>query len=65
MDSIYGDSVEKVKYAEWLDKKIAQTEKKLARLEDQKDDEYYSLYDVVKNMLDVYRTCKKQYEALA
>jgi hypothetical protein len=52
-----------MKYIEWLDKKIAQTEKTLLRLEEQKDDEYYSLYDVVKNMLDVYQTRKKQYEA--
>jgi uncharacterized protein YfbU (UPF0304 family) len=54
----------KMKYIEWLDKKIAQTKKKLAKLEHEKDEEYYSMYDIVKNMLDVYRTCKKQYEAL-
>jgi flagellar capping protein FliD len=53
-----------MKYIEWLDKKITDTEKVLSKLEDQKDDEYYSLYDVVESMLKVYQTCKKQYEEL-
>jgi uncharacterized coiled-coil protein SlyX len=58
-----GDAFQ-MKYIEWLDKKITQTEKTLSRLEDQKDDEYYSLYDVVESVPKVYRTCKKQYEEL-
>jgi hypothetical protein len=49
-------------YSDWLDKKITQIEKKLSTME--KDEAYYSLYDVLEGMLKLAKTCRKQYHEM-